>query len=718
MLGEYVTEVAMERISAVDKNRDGAEIRNLTATIASRTASRGITDYDLFLSAMKKVSTLQSDIAKKNKELEASERLVRRLEDEIRVLHIAQESTSKDSHEVTCLRRKVSELQKKVRDMEEFLADYGLIWLGPGCSDTPRTVPVTPSNPTTIEIRGRSLSDRTFDLLLLSIRNLNESIQADEAKVVYAQQASNPSTGSRIARLGRTEPVPLTFYADGIIMFAGPFRCYTQTSTLQFLQDILDGFFPSELQARYPDGVPILVSDRRTEWYQKLETIQPGEDPELQPLLPKMNKSSAFLGVGHRLGGDAPVSRLVRNSPHVATSRTDFQIISEHSPTRTNPSGIEDRHQDWGPSVSNSCTLNELLSHLPTPKSQGSRFSQEASPAINDEMLSSVLAETDWSVGNTAIRIRSPSGQHVYNLTVNASDTIGHLHETLEKLLPQPLHLTYRLVLVKEPEQQHRQEDANDDNSVSVGFTAQSHSSGLRRVVLSDRKQTLEGAGIRGSCVLFLELEDTRVERECGTSPIFEPLAEEDLKQNMDFAWTPDSIKSLQSLLSPTDDTSDEEQGSRTAPKFTPGDIGKKKKKASKREIKPVDPNAIWDADEVPEVEDVQDIYDPRPEPEYEILFKQDVTTEDIYLQMGNKTPTTASCEYMVIRIKLPSTSRDQIKLDVKEQFLDLRTPLYKLGLHLPNPVKPDSSRAKWDVERSVLELTLHNCRDFDFMNF
>ncbi|VDL92130.1 unnamed protein product [Schistocephalus solidus] len=281
----------------------------------------------------------------------------------------------------------------------------------------------------------------------------------------------------------------------------------------------------------------------------------------------------------------------------------------------------------------------------------------------------------------------------------------------------------------------------------------------------------------------------------------------------MDFTWTPDSIKSLQNLLTPTEDASDDEQmasgrkpgrvrldgradvsslhlteavlqsvdmtssrldrqigtsdnsqimclsvrkrsplsftqqGTPTAPKFTPGDIGSKKKKkngskaglafiptnsllvVSKPEIKPVDPNAIWEVDEVPEVEDVQDIYDPRPQPEYEILFKQDVTTEDIYLQMGNKTPTTASCEYMVIRVKLPSTSMDQIKLDIKEQFLDLRTPLYsvnltifsllsKLGLHLPNPVRPDSSKAKWDVERSILELTLLNCRDLDFMNF
>jgi len=35
----------------------------------------------------------------------------------------------------------------------------------------------------------------------------------------------------------------------------------------------------------------------------------------------------------------------------------------------------------------------------------------------------------------------------------------------------------------------------------------------------------------------------------------------------------------------------------------------------------------------------------------YEILYKQSVTTEDMFLQMGNKTPSTASCEDMVVSI-------------------------------------------------------------------
>uniref|UniRef100_A0A8C0BQQ8 UBX domain-containing protein 11 n=1 Tax=Buteo japonicus TaxID=224669 RepID=A0A8C0BQQ8_9AVES len=39
-------------------------------------------------------------------------------------------------------------------------------------------------------------------------------------------------------------------------MFNGPFRPYEDPSTQQCLQDIMDGYFPSELQMRYPDGIP------------------------------------------------------------------------------------------------------------------------------------------------------------------------------------------------------------------------------------------------------------------------------------------------------------------------------------------------------------------------------------------------------------------------------------------------------------------------------
>ncbi len=56
------------------------------------------------------------------------------------------------------------------------------------------------------------------------------------------------------------DPVPLSLYSNGIVMFSGPFRSYEEETTQQCMKDIMDGYFPSELQRRYPDGIPIAVS--------------------------------------------------------------------------------------------------------------------------------------------------------------------------------------------------------------------------------------------------------------------------------------------------------------------------------------------------------------------------------------------------------------------------------------------------------------------------
>jgi hypothetical protein len=38
------------------------------------------------------------------------------------------------------------------------------------------------------------------------------------------------------------------------------FRPFTDPQTQHLIKDILDGYFPSELQTRYPDGIPFVVS--------------------------------------------------------------------------------------------------------------------------------------------------------------------------------------------------------------------------------------------------------------------------------------------------------------------------------------------------------------------------------------------------------------------------------------------------------------------------
>uniref|UniRef100_A0A8C4WH61 Dynein axonemal assembly factor 6 n=1 Tax=Gopherus evgoodei TaxID=1825980 RepID=A0A8C4WH61_9SAUR len=126
----------------------------------------------------------------------------------------------------------------------------------------------------------------------------------------------------------------------------------------------------------------------------------------------------------------------------------------------------------------------------------------------------------------------------------------------------------------------------------------------------------------------------------------------------------------------------------------------------------------IWNTEEVPEGSEFDDIWDPREQPEYEILFKQQVGAEDIFLGMSRKNPSTACCEDMLIKIKLPDTKSSDITLDIQDKILDLRTPKKKLLLHLPHPVDSKNGKACFISEKETLEVTLRMKREFDFINF
>ncbi|XP_052689406.1 dynein axonemal assembly factor 6-like [Crassostrea angulata] len=189
--------------------------------------------------------------------------------------------------------------------------------------------------------------------------------------------------------------------------------------------------------------------------------------------------------------------------------------------------------------------------------------------------------------------------------------------------------------------------------------------------------------------------------------------------------FTPEHISSLAHMLKPPDEDSDSDceldQRPTSYGKMGPGEIGPSTQKNQKSEKVPEskgNPKDIWGDDEVPEGSEFDTTFDPRPQPEYDIVFKQAVSSEDMFLQMGNKTPSTASCEDMVIKIKLPDTKAADLTLDVKTKFLDLRTPKYKLGLHLPHPVNHKTGKAQWDGDKNILNVTLRMQREYDFINF
>ncbi|XP_076811174.1 dynein axonemal assembly factor 6-like [Clavelina lepadiformis] len=184
------------------------------------------------------------------------------------------------------------------------------------------------------------------------------------------------------------------------------------------------------------------------------------------------------------------------------------------------------------------------------------------------------------------------------------------------------------------------------------------------------------------------------------------------------------NLKNLAALLNPKDeDSSDDDMPDSGPSAYTPASIGPSAKKNVKQPETPYakasrDTNDIWQEDEVQELSVFADDTDSRPKPNYDISYKQKVSTEDMFLGMGSKNPSSACCEDMIIRIELPGCSMKDVELDVKENYLDCRCPKYRLLLALPHPVDPKKGNAQWDGNKEVLNVTLTMSREYDFINF
>ncbi|CAH1395823.1 unnamed protein product [Nezara viridula] len=131
------------------------------------------------------------------------------------------------------------------------------------------------------------------------------------------------------------------------------------------------------------------------------------------------------------------------------------------------------------------------------------------------------------------------------------------------------------------------------------------------------------------------------------------------------------------------------------------------------------DPKSIWHLSEVQEVPISDDVlWDPREKPKYDIMYKQALKSEDIYLQMSNKNPTSASCENLIITVTMKGECKNVIDCNVTRTNLDIRSPMYRLNLPLPHPIDPDSATAEWHSSSCQLIISLQMKREYDFMNF
>ncbi|XP_077472392.1 dynein axonemal assembly factor 6 [Stigmatopora argus] len=178
-------------------------------------------------------------------------------------------------------------------------------------------------------------------------------------------------------------------------------------------------------------------------------------------------------------------------------------------------------------------------------------------------------------------------------------------------------------------------------------------------------------------------------------------------------------LQALSALLSTQEEEDDDYGCVSPYSKMGPGHIGPpaKREKEESSVYTKNDSKDVWCEEEVAEGPQYDDFIDPRPKPEYEIILKQSVGTEDVFLGLGRKDPSSMCCEAMLVKIKLPDSKASDVTLDVKEKFLDLRTPKYRLALHLPHPVLHQEGKAQFFSEREELEVTLLMNRPLDAVN-
>ncbi|XP_066499443.1 UBX domain-containing protein 11 isoform X2 [Hoplias malabaricus] len=229
-------------------------------------------DFELMSSMVQRLGQLERRVKAQELDINGKARRIAALEEKLQLL---QEKTRGGKQDEEGLAEKCRRLQNQVQEMEKFLNDYGLIWVGDAKdpeaaekSDSGRTI----WQPDVSQLRNFSMN---FDLVLQSVKDLN--ILAGEGESFVRSVPGG-------AKLIQQEAIPLCLYKNGIVMFQGPFRSYQDPSTQRCMRDLMDGYFPSELQKRFPDGVVFQVTDRREEEF-------------------RVRRTTVFSGRGQTVGG-------------------------------------------------------------------------------------------------------------------------------------------------------------------------------------------------------------------------------------------------------------------------------------------------------------------------------------------------------------------------------------------------------------------------------
>ncbi|XP_053560739.1 UBX domain-containing protein 11 isoform X2 [Bombina bombina] len=338
----------------------------------------GPSDFDLLSTTMRRIGELERKVQLQEREIQHKDQEIAVLTEKIKKLQKHKTEPSNLGNQTKDLEKKCEELQQRVKEMERFLGDYGLIWVGENNVSKAPELDHRIHDP---DFTSSASFKPDFDVILENLRDLNVLGGEGESQIVYRDGG---------ARLKNPEAIPLTLYRNGIIMFRGPFRSYHDPSTQQCLKDIMDGFFPSELQSHFPDGVTFQVTDKRDMVFR-----------ERQPW-------NEFPGHGQTVGSSE--EKLLETTDVAGPQLTVEQFLNKLPKTVVRGGQVLDIRKP----------IRDVL--------QGSGKDEKPQEIlVESPKLFSTEERSQQHVAITTLRIKSESGNDTYKVRMLPTETIGDL---------------------------------------------------------------------------------------------------------------------------------------------------------------------------------------------------------------------------------------------------------------------------------------------------
>ncbi|XP_012975604.2 UBX domain-containing protein 11 isoform X2 [Mesocricetus auratus] len=357
-------------------------------------------DSELVASMARKLQELEQQLKTQNDELLSKDQKILALEDLVQTLQQNQGANAtlqrQEELETLCI-----QLQRQVGEMERFLSDYGLQWVGEPMDQEDSEEKIVSENDEQDWMKAKKFwkpgdsfvpPEVDFDRLLASLQDLSELVVEGEAQVT-------PVPGG--AQLRTLEPIPLKLYRNGIMMFDGPFRPFYDPSTQRCLRDILDGFFPSELQRLYPDGVPFKVSDLRNQVFPEDGL---GSFPGEGRVVGRQKVRKASDRVEDTSGSRMTAEKFLNRLPKCVIRQG--QVIDIRGPIRD--------------TLQNCCPLPAPIQEIivETPALASERQRSQESPNMPVPPLS-------------MLRVKSENGEQAFLLMMRPDDTVGDVRNLL-----------------------------------------------------------------------------------------------------------------------------------------------------------------------------------------------------------------------------------------------------------------------------------------------